>query len=146
MILLRRKAHFSAAHRLHNPQKSEQWNQQIYGECGGENWHGHNYKIMVTVAGTPDSETGYIIDLFDLKTIIHEQIIKKCDHKNLNLDVGFLEGIIPSTENLAKVFFNELEEPIAEAGSSSAFLYAVTLEETERNSAVYCPYFHKQTD
>jgi 6-pyruvoyltetrahydropterin/6-carboxytetrahydropterin synthase len=143
MILLRRKAHFSAAHRLHNPQKSDQWNQQMFGECGGEHWHGHNYKLEVAVAGKPDPETGYIIDLFELKAIIHEQIVEKCDHKNLNLDVSFLEGVIPSTENLAKVFYDELKQPVAEAGSSSAFLYAVTVEETKRNSAVYCPYLRK---
>ncbi len=143
MVLLRRKAHFSAAHRLHNPQKPDEWNEQIYGDCGGENWHGHNYNLEVSVGGNPDPDTGYIIDLFVLKKIIHEQIVQKCDHKNLNLDVDFLEGIIPSTENLVKVFYNELKEPVAEAGSSSAFLYSVKLEETERNSAVYCPYLSK---
>lgn len=145
MILLQRKAHFNAAHRLYNPQKSDQWNQQMYGKCGGEHWHGHNYKMKVSVAGVPDGETGYIIDLFELKGIIHNKIIEKCDHKNLNLDVDFLQELIPSTENLVKAFYNRLKEPIADAAvSSSAFLYAVKLEETERNSAVYCPYLNGQ--
>ncbi len=138
MVLVRRKAHFNAAHRLHNPEKSDQWNKDMYGKCNHEHWHGHNYKIEVTVAGTPDEETGYVIDLSVLKQIIEEHIIEPCDHKNLNLDVDFLDGIIPSTENLVKVFFEQLEEPIEEA--SSGYLYAVKLRETERNSAVYCPY------
>lgn len=141
MVLLRRKAHFNAAHRLHNPGKSDRWNREMYGKCGGQNWHGHNYKIEVSVAGTPDEESGYIIDLFALKDVINEEVVDKCDHKNLNLDVGFLEGVIPTTENLVKIFYNRLKEPVAEAAvSSSAFLYSVKLEETERNSAVYCPF------
>ena len=138
MVLVRRKAHFNAAHRLHNPDKSDQWNKDMYGKCNHEHWHGHNYKIEVTVAGTPDEETGYVIDLSVLKNIIEERIIEPCDHKNLNLDVDFLDGMIPSTENLVKVFFEQLEEPIEQA--SSGHLYAVKLQETERNSAVYCPY------
>ena len=138
MVFVRRKAHFNAAHRLHNPDKSDEWNKQMYGKCNHPHWHGHNYIIEVTVAGEPDKETGYVIDLAALKKIIKEQVIEKCDHKNLNLDVSFLEGIIPSTENLAKAFFSELEEPIKK--DSSGFLYAVKLRETERNSAVYCPY------
>lgn len=138
MVLVRRKAHFNAAHRLHNPAKSDEWNKEMYGKCNHEHWHGHNYIIEVTVAGEPDDETGYVIDLAVLKKIIREKITEKCDHKNLNLDVAFLEGIIPSTENLAKAFFDQLKQPIKDA--SSGVLYAVKLRETERNSAVYCPY------
>lgn len=140
MILVNRKAHFNAAHRLHNPEKTEAWNRERYGKCNHENWHGHNYNITVTVAGEPDQETGYVIDLSELKAIINDTIVAKCDHKNLNLDVDFLQGIIPSTENLVKAFFEELEEPIQQASSETGFLYSVTLEETERNSAEYCPY------
>lgn len=140
MILVNRKAHFNAAHRLHNPDKSDEWNEKKYGKCNHENWHGHNYNLVVTVAGEPDEETGYVIDLSDLKAIINDRIVKKCDHKNLNLDVDFLHGIIPSTENLVRAFFKELEDPIQEASSENGFLYSVTLEETERNSAEYCPY------
>jgi 6-pyruvoyltetrahydropterin/6-carboxytetrahydropterin synthase len=138
MVLLRRKAHFNAAHRSHNPEKSDEWNKKTYGKCNHE--HGHNYELEVTVAGMPNEETGYIIDLIDLKQLINDHIIDKCDHKNLNLDVDFLEGIIPSTENLARAFYNELEIPIEEAISSTGFLYAVVLKETERNSAIYCPH------
>ena len=81
-----------------------------------------------------------VIDLSELNAIIDEIIVDKCDHKNLNLDVDFLNGIIPSTENLVKAFFEQLEDPIQKASSENGFLYKVTLEETERNSAEYCPY------
>ncbi|NGP87746.1 6-pyruvoyl trahydropterin synthase family protein [Fodinibius halophilus] len=140
MVFVTRKAHFNAAHRLHNPDKSDEWNKQTFGKCNHENWHGHNYIIRVTVAGTPDEETGYVIDLSVLKSIIEETIVDKCDHKNLNLDVDFLDGILPSTENLVKVFYHQLEEPIKKGTNGNGFLYEVELEETERNSAKYCPY------
>lgn len=140
MVFVKRKAHFNAAHRLHNPDKSDTWNKQTYGKCNHKNWHGHNYTIEVTVAGNPSEETGYVIDLSVLKAIINEHIVEKCDHRNLNLDVDFLEGVIPSTENLVTSFFGELEQPIAAAGSKGAFLYSVKLYETERNAAEYCPY------
>ncbi len=140
MVFVTRKAHFNAAHRLHNPDKSEQWNKETYGKCNHKHWHGHNYIIEVTVAGEPDDATGYVIDLSELKQIIKERILDKCDHKNLNLDVDFLDGIIPSTENLVRAFFYQLEEPVRKAGSESSFLYSVRLRETERNSAQYCPY------
>lgn len=140
MVFVTRKAHFNAAHRLHNPEKSDEWNRQTFGKCNHENWHGHNYVIKVTVAGTPDDVTGYVIDLSTLKSIIKEEIVDKCDHKNLNLDVSFLEGIMPSTENLVKAFFEQMEAPILQAAEGNGFLYSVKLQETERNSAEYCPY------
>lgn len=140
MVLVRRKAHFNAAHRLHNPEKSDEWNKRTYGKCNHEHWHGHNYEIEVVVAGAPDPETGYVIDLARLKQIIQEHIVEPCDHRNLNLDVDFLQGIIPSTENLVKKFYEQLREPVKQAASESGYLYAVKLRETERNSAVYCPY------
>jgi 6-pyruvoyltetrahydropterin/6-carboxytetrahydropterin synthase len=125
---------------LHNPQKSDEWNKQTFGKCNHENWHGHNYVLKVTVAGKQDKDTGYVIDLSDLKEIVESQIIEKCDHKNLNLDVPFLDEIMPSTENLVEAFFEELENPIREATNQRGFLYEVELQETERNSAKYCPY------
>lgn len=140
MVFVTRKAHFNAAHRLHNSDKSDEWNRQMFGKCNHENWHGHNYIINVTVAGKVDNETGYVIDLSTLKQIIRTQVVEKCDHKNLNLDVSFLDGKMPSTENLVKAFFEQLEKPIAEAEGSNGFLYKVELLETERNSAEYCPY------
>lgn len=140
MIFVTRKAHFNAAHRLHNPQKSDEWNKATFGKCNYPNWHGHNYVIKVTVAGTPDPETGYVIDLGELKEIIRVKITEPCDHKNLNLDVPFLEGILPTSENLVKVFYEQLKEEVEKVAADGAVLYSVKLYETERNIAEYCPY------
>lgn len=140
MVFVTRKAHFNAAHRLHNHEKSDEWNRQTFGKCNHENWHGHNYILKVTVAGEVDGTTGYVIDLSTLKSIVEERIVEKCDHKNLNMDVPFLKGIMPSTENLVKAFFEQVEEPIANEAAGRGFLYSLELEETERNSAEYCPY------
>lgn len=139
MIYVTRKSHFNASHRLHNPDKSDEWNQKTFGKCNNPNWHGHNYTIEVTVAGEPDAETGYVIDLGDLKQIIKKKILDPCDHKNLNLEVPFLKGIIPSSENLVRAFFNELEEDVNHVAANSSRLYSVKLFETERNMAEYCP-------
>ena len=140
MVLVTRKTHFNAAHRLHNPSKSDEWNKKTFGKCNHPNWHGHNYVMEVTVAGEPSPETGFIIDLSDLKQIIEEKIVEPCDHKNLNLDVPFLDGILPSSENLVKAFYNELKEEVEEASSEGGVLYSVKLYETERNIAEYCPF------
>ncbi|NBC26329.1 MAG: 6-carboxytetrahydropterin synthase [Bacteroidetes bacterium] len=139
MIYVTRKSHFNAAHRLHNPSKSEEWNKKTFGKCNNPNWHGHNYQLEVTVAGEADPDTGYVIDLSDLKHIINDKILDKCDHKNLNKEVPFLDGIIPTSENLVKAFFQELEDNINETAYGSSFLYSVKLFETERNIAEYCP-------
>ena len=127
-----RRVHFNAAHRLHNPDQSDEWNRATFGKCNLPNWHGHNYIVEITVAGSPSPETGYVIDLGDLKRIVHERIIDLCDHRNLNLDVPFLSGILPSTENLAIAFWKRLENHIP-AGK----LYAIRVYETERNIAEY---------
>ena len=140
MIYVTRKEHFNAAHRLHNPEKSDDWNRQVFGKCNNPMWHGHNYVIEVTVAGEPDPDTGYVIDLGRLKSIIREKILDPCDHKNLNEEVPFLNGMIPSTENLVRAFFNELEENVNKSAAGNSKLYAVKLFETERNFAEYCPY------
>lgn len=140
MIFVTRRAHFNAAHRLHNPEKSDSWNQETFGKCNLPNWHGHNYVIEVTVAGKPDPETGYVIDLGDLKSIIKEKILDPCDHKNLNLDVPFLQGVIPTTENLVHAFFEQLRPDVESACTNGGKLYNVKLFETERNIAEYCPY------
>lgn len=139
MIYVTRKAHFNASHRLHNPSKSDQWNRDTYGKCNNPNWHGHNYIVEVTVAGSPDPDTGYVIDLGALKSIIKSKIVDPCDHKNLNLEVDFLQGIIPSTENLCRAFFKQLEADVNASASPGSQLYSVRLYETERNYAEYCP-------
>lgn len=140
LVYVTRKAHFNASHRLHNPEKSDEWNRNVFGKCNNPNWHGHNYIVEVTVAGEPDSDTGYVIDLGKLKKIIKEKIIDPCDHKNLNLEVPFLDGLIPSTENICKAFYYELKDEINQSSKNNPVLYSVRLHETERNSAEYCPY------
>jgi 6-pyruvoyltetrahydropterin/6-carboxytetrahydropterin synthase len=140
LIFVTRKAHFNAAHRLHNPDKSDTWNQETFGKCNYKNWHGHNYVIEVTVAGEPDPETGFLIDLGELKSIIKEKVLDPCDHRNLNLDVPFLKGTIPTAENLARAFYEQLRADVEEACTNRGKLYKVKLYETERNVAEYCPY------
>ncbi len=104
----------------------------MYGRCNHPNWHGHNYVLEVSVIGTPDPQTGYVIDLSDLKLILTETIVEKCDHRNLNIDVGFLKGIIPSTENLVIAFWRQIEPRILKG-----HLHRVRLYETENNWADY---------
>lgn len=139
MTFVTRKAHFNAAHRLHNPSKSGEWNKKVYGKCNNPNWHGHNYTLEVTVAGEPDPETGYIIDLGKLSQIIKEKILAPCDHRNLNLEVPFLKDVIPTAENLVKSFFYQLQEDVNKASGENCRLWSVKLYETERNVAEYCP-------
>jgi len=139
VIYVTRKSHFNAAHRLHNPDKSDEWNRKSFGKCNNPNWHGHNYNLEVTVVGEADPDTGYVIDLGVLNGIIEKKILDKCDHKNLNVEVPFLEGIIPTAENLVKAFFQELEDNINNESYGSSRLYSVKLFETERNVAEYCP-------
>ncbi|NNF04181.1 MAG: 6-carboxytetrahydropterin synthase [Rhodothermales bacterium] len=132
IVYVTRRTHFNAAHRLHNPDRSDEWNRTTFGKCNSPNWHGHNYVLEVTVAGEPDPETGYVIDLSDLKRIVTERIIDVCDHRNLNLDVPFLEGILPSSENLAIAFWKQLEPHI-----TGGKLWSIRLQETERNVVEY---------
>jgi 6-pyruvoyltetrahydropterin/6-carboxytetrahydropterin synthase len=132
VVYVSRRAHFNAAHRLYNPDFDEAWNQAQFGICSNPHWHGHNYVIEVTVKGVPDPHTGYVIDLSELKKIIHEAVVAKCDHRNLNQEVDFLQGILPSTENLVIAFWNQIE-PRLTAGK----LHCVRLYETERNFAEY---------
>ncbi len=131
-VYVTRKVHFNAAHRLHNPARSDAWNRETFGKCNNPNWHGHNYVLEVTVAGEPDPDTGYVIDLGVLKGLIGEKIVDKVDHKNLNLEVDFLEDVLPSTENFVVAIWNELNEALP-----SGRLHAVRLYETERNLAEY---------
>ena len=131
-VYARRRMRFNAAHRLHNPAKSAEWNRNMFGLCNNPNWHGHNYELEVTVAGEIDPDTGYVVDLGELKRIIEEKIISKCDHRNLNLEVDFLQGVIPSTENLVVAFWNELASVMP-----SGRLHKLRLYETENNVAEY---------
>lgn len=132
-VYITRKVHFNAAHRLHNPEKSDEWNRATFGKCNNPNWHGHNYELEVTVSGEPDTETGYVIDLSELKSLVQKRVVDKFDHKNLNLDVDFLSGIMPSTENVAVAIWQQLVDEIP----APAKLFEVTLRETPRNSVTY---------
>jgi 6-pyruvoyltetrahydropterin/6-carboxytetrahydropterin synthase len=133
-VIVTRRCHFNAAHRLHNPNKSDDWNAKTFGLCNSVNWHGHNYNLEVQVAGVPDSETGYVIDLGELAKIIDDKILKLCDHKNLNLDVPFLKNIIPSSENLVVAFWQQLFPSIT---NNNRRLFCIRLFETERNWVEY---------
>lgn len=132
MHYVTKRARFSACHRLHNPQLSDEENAKLYDKCNNYNGHGHNYTLEVTVCGEPHPQTGYVIDLKKLKKIIYEEIIEKVDHKHLNLDVDFLQNIIPTVENLLTAFWDILENKI-----SNGNLYKIKLFETDDSYVEY---------
>ena len=136
MIYVSRKEHFNAAHKLYNPTWSNEKNQEIFGPCANENWHGHNYDLIVTVGGTPDPDTGFVIDLKKLSDLIRQEVIEKVDHKNLNLDVDFMSGKMASTENLAIELWNILMPKISGI-SKFGRLHSIRLYETPRNYVDY---------
>jgi 6-pyruvoyltetrahydropterin/6-carboxytetrahydropterin synthase len=123
---------FSAAHRLHNPNRDAQWNRDTYDKCDNPKGHGHNYTLEVSVKGPIDPDTGMVIDLKRLKDIMRERVIDRVDHTNLNEDVDFLRDTIPTAENLARSFWEQLAPAIP-----TGELYEVVLQETERNSVRY---------
>jgi 6-pyruvoyltetrahydropterin/6-carboxytetrahydropterin synthase len=108
------------------------WNRETFGKCNSPHGHGHNYRLEVTVAGEPDPDTGYVIDLAELKRIVHDRVIELVDHRNLNVEVEFMQGILPSTENFAVAIWKRLEGAI-----TSGRLVSVKLWETENNMAEY---------
>lgn len=134
MIYVTRREVFSSAHRLFNPNFSDEENVRIYDKCNNINGHGHNYTLEVIVAGEIDPKTGYVIDLKILKEIIRENVIIKVDHKNLNLDVDFLKDKIPTAENIAVGIFNQLQPKL---NLPNAQLHGVVLRETENNFVTY---------
>lgn len=123
---------FSAAHRLHNPNFDKAWNVRTYDKDENPAGHGHNYTLQVSVQGSIDPDTGMVIDLKKLKDIMRERVIDSVDHMNLNEDVDFLRGIIPTAENLARAFWQRLSPAITEGK-----LCEIVLEETEKNSVTY---------
>lgn len=134
MLYLTRRERFSSAHRLFNPEWSEEKNYEAFGKCANINWHGHNYELFITIKGEVNEELGYVMDLKTLGEIVKEKIIEKLDHKNLNLDVDFLKGKIVSTENIAVGIWNELD---AEIKSHDCELHCIKVVETENNSVEY---------
>lgn len=125
------KLYFEAAHRLHNPAMSDEWNLQTFDKCNNLYGHGHNYVLEVTVEGEVDPTSGYLIDMKVLKRIVDEAIISDVDHRHLNHEVSWLDGVIPTAENLAKTFFERLAPRLPEGVG----LVKMTVHETERNSA-----------
>lgn len=136
MIYVSRKEHFNAAHKLYNPQWSKEKNVEVFGPCANENWHGHNFELITTVAGMPDPDTGFVVDLKKLSILIRAEVIDRLDHKNLNLDVDFMKDKMASTEILAIEIWKILDPKIS---SISRFgkLYSIKLYETPRNFVEY---------
>jgi len=134
MIYLTRAEHFNAAHKLFNPAWSRDQNETVFGKCANENWHGHNYDLFITVKGNPNPDTGFLFDAKRLSEIINSVVIEKLDHKNLNLDVDFMQGKMCSTENLAIGIWNELMPHIP----AEIQLHCVKLYETPR---IFVEYF-----
>ena len=134
MIHLTRKEQFNAAHKLFNPEWSEEHNAEVFGKCANKNWHGHNFDLYITVKGEVDQETGFVINLKDLSKLVKELVIEKLDHKNLNLDVDFMFGKMASTENLAIEIWKLIDVPISQLGAE---LHKIHLRETDNNSVDY---------
>lgn len=132
MVYIARRETFAAAHRLFNPKFSNEENKKVFGKCSNPNWHGHNYVLEVVVAGEPEPETGFVLNIAELKEIIEQHVLSKVDHKNLNTETDFMKGIIPSTENLTIAIWNVLVSKIP-----NGKLYAVKLSETENNFFEY---------
>jgi 6-pyruvoyltetrahydropterin/6-carboxytetrahydropterin synthase len=124
---------FEAAHRLHNPERGEEWNRSTFGKCNNRFGHGHNYVLEVAVEGEVEEETGFLVDMKALKELLHRLIVDEVDHRHLNHEVPWLAGVNPTAENLARAFYRR----IVPALPPSVRLQAVTVHETERNSATW---------
>jgi len=131
-IIVTRRAHFNAAHRLFNSQWSEAENARVFGPCANPNFHGHNYNLDVSVIGEPDPATGYVIDIRTLKDVIEERVLRRFDHRNLNLDVPEFQDLIPTAEHIVQVCWRLLAPAIPRGR-----LHRLVLWETERNLVEY---------
>jgi len=132
VVEITKQVEFSACHRLYNPAFPDDRNWKVFGICNNPNGHGHNYVLDVTLAGEPDPETGMIIDLKELKDILEDLLISRVDHKNLNLDVDFLRGCVPTVENLVIRFWDVLDGKIP-----GCRLHELALYESRTNFARY---------
>lgn len=128
-----RRVHFCAAHRLYRPDWPETRNAEIFGACANPNWHGHNYEMDVTVEGPVDPATGYVMDLKLLRDVLEARVVQDVDHRNLNLEVPWLEGVNPTTENLVVAIWNRMAGALPEG----IRLARLVLHETPRNSVEY---------
>lgn len=134
MVYLTRIEHFNAAHKLYNPKWSREKNEEVFGKCANENWHGHNYELYVTIKGEVNADTGFLFDAKKLSIIIKEYVLDKLDHKNLNVEVDFLKDKMCSTENLATGIWKQLEGSLP----AEIKLHCIKLYETPR---IYVEYF-----
>lgn len=131
-VTVNRKAHFNAAHRLHNTNWSDAKNTEVFGKCNNPNYHGHNYELIVSLTGEMDPETGYVFDMKLLKDIIYQNIETQLDHKNLNLDVAYFKNINPTAENIVIYIWEVLRKELPQH-----LKLEVTLYETPRNFVTY---------
>ena len=134
MVYLTRVEHFNAAHRLYNPGWSTEKNEEVFGKCANENWHGHNYELLVTIKGTINNDTGFLFDVKKLSEIIRVHVLELLDHRNLNMDVDFLRDKICSTENLAIGIWDQLTPHLP----AEVQMHCIKLYETPR---IYVEYF-----
>jgi 6-pyruvoyltetrahydropterin/6-carboxytetrahydropterin synthase len=134
MVYLTRIEHFNAAHKLYNPAWSHEKNEEVFGKCANENWHGHNYELYVTIKGMPDADTGFLFDAKKLSLLIKEHVTEKLDHRNLNMDVDFLKDKMCSTENLVIGIWNELTTHLPH----TVELHCIKLYETPK---IFVEYF-----
>lgn len=136
MVYVSRKEHFNAAHKLYNPDWSKEKNVEVFGPCANDNWHGHNFELIVTIKGKPDPETGFVVDLKKLSTLLKDEVTEKLDHKNLNIDVDFMKGKLASCEVLIVEIWKIIE---AKLPSITRFgkLHGIRLYETPRNYVEY---------
>ena len=131
-VTVTRRLRFNAAHRVHNPALSDEENRALFGKCNNPNWHGHNYDLEVSVRGPVDDRTGYVMDLGHLKRVAEELVVDQIDHRNMNVDVPFMQGINPTTENIVVAIWRLLEPAVRPAA-----LVRLRLWETENNYVEY---------
>lgn len=134
MIFITRRERFNAAHRLFRADFSDEKNAEVFGKCSNPNWHGHNYELFVTIKGEVNPETGFLVNLKLLSKIIREKVTDQIDHKNINLEVPFMQGKFASTEMLAMAIWDQLETSITTLGAA---LHCIKLYESENNFVEY---------
>lgn len=131
-VTVTRVLHFNAAHRVHNPALPEEENRRLFGKCNNPNWHGHNYRLEVSVTGEIDPRTGYVMDLGHLKALVADRVIQQVDHRNMNLEVDFMRDVIPTSENIAVAIWRVIAPAVAPAR-----LTRIRLWETDNNYVDY---------
>lgn len=137
MVYISRKEHFNAAHRVYNPSWSDERNQEVFGPCANPYYHGHNFELIVTVKGKPDPETGFVVDMKQLGDLVKREIVDKVDHRNLNIEVSFLQGKIPTCEVMIMAFWEILAPQVNALTDGRSVLHSLRLIETPKNFVDY---------